>query len=352
MPKSTISLYVKPKTLEEPLNLTVSQTASSINQEQNIIPGEEVTKTLSDSSTKSTTGTKLVGDPAKGKVTIYNRTFLNKTFEAGTEISYEDLAFTLDESVTIASGSATSFGTETVPVTAEQIGEESNLSSNTEFFVDDYDKSSFAAKNQEAFSGGTSEEIQVVSEEDQTTLLEELTQKLLDQAEEKLKEETGGEKAIFFQSERSKVVNQEFTQDIGEEASNLTLNLELEAAGITYQKQDIEKLVNEKIQEAIPEGWERVDEPIEVDTSSSTQEDNSVLLDTIVKVKLIPKVDKAKLKTQIKSKSPQTQILKPIFEKISGYERAEVKITPEWLPPRLRKIPRNPKNITLNIESI
>jgi len=73
-------------------------------EEMLTLSGQTISVELSTSKSQTATGIKLVGDPAVGKVTIYNRTSQSKVLPQGTILTGpDDLEFTLDEEVTVAS---------------------------------------------------------------------------------------------------------------------------------------------------------------------------------------------------------------------------------------------------------
>ena len=142
--------------------------------------------TVEGSKTASTTGIKTVGDKAKGQVTIY-RAGTSMSLPSGTIIKGPDsLSFSLDEAVTVASGSAGSPGSTKANVSAASIGASYNLSSGTSFSVGSYSLGDLEAKNESAFSGGSSREVNVVSDDDMEKLEKDLTDELKDKTIKKL----------------------------------------------------------------------------------------------------------------------------------------------------------------------
>jgi hypothetical protein len=89
LPKATITIMVLPKTLDQDVEITLSTTDSSINFSDKIVPAEVESVSESGQKMVETTGKKTVGDPAKGTVTIYNKTTSPKTFSKGTHCHRE-----------------------------------------------------------------------------------------------------------------------------------------------------------------------------------------------------------------------------------------------------------------------
>ncbi len=187
--KATVTLNLEPKMVDETEAVTFAPDGSN-NFEDKVIKAENVTTTLSGSTTGEVTGKKEVGEKAKGAVTIFNSDDSKKTLPEGTIIkSSNDLEFTLDKEVVVASASGDIFsgiksGTTKADVTASKIGTESNLPSNTKFTFTG--NSSLAAKNESAFAGGTKKNVTVVSKKDLENLASELPSSLKDKAKEDL----------------------------------------------------------------------------------------------------------------------------------------------------------------------
>lgn len=352
VPETSLTLFFEPRDLEQSLTLTISQRVAEPNVDNNIIPGKSVSKQVEGEESGEATGNKLVGDPATGEVTIFNRTSLEKTFESGTLISAGTLDFSIDSSVTIASGSAGNdyVGKANVTVSASQIGEESNLPIDTEFAVDGFSTTTFVANSISAIAGGTAEEVRVVSEQDLDTLRDTLLIKLQNQSQEELALESNNETGVFIQSELSEVVSEDYSAGVGDNVDSFTLKMTLKTTGLAYNKSDIENLITDNVDSSVPEGFARADLPLEIETSSEESDKDEVTLDATVKVKLLPVIDLEALKKAIGGKGATE--LEEIFKPLPGFKNARVSIQPKWLPPRWKSISRNPGKITIEIKPL
>lgn len=351
IPKTTITIYLEPRSLEEKVELTISPNVSSVNTESATIPAKVITTTVSGNETIPTTGVKTVGDSATGTVTVYNRTSLDKTFGAGTVISTGDYEYEFQDEVTVeASSEGPDYsvipGTADVSISALDIGEDYNKDAGVEFTVESFSPTSFVAKNSEPITGGTSTEIKVASEEDAAALLTSLTSKLESDATSNLQKEGNDQTGLYIQKNLTDIVKEEYSSEIGEETNNLTLNLELELSGLTYNKQDIELLISDRSNASIPTGYTKTSIPIEVTTSEEEELDNGeISLLANIKIKLLPQINESELKTALAGDT--TSELTSTLKELTGFSRAEAKITPSWLPPRLSTVSKNPNNITL-----
>lgn len=355
MPRATLTITVVPKDLDQAVDLTLSASDSSIDFVERIVPAELQVVSETGEKIAETTGKKTVGETATGEVTIYNRTSSPKTFPKGTQLSSGSLKFTLDSDVTVASKSAGSDyidvpGKVTAKLTAGVIGQDSNLPSGTEFTIQNFGKDSYIAKNETALQGGSSEEVQVVSKDDQKNLVSDLIQDLLDQL--KTRESTNSEPGtgVYLIGDSAKTEDVTYSAKIGEPAKNLTANLTLKVVLLKYKTEDFTTLVNSAIDQAVPEGYIRANLPSTVDlTASSVSEDNQTVKGNAqVKISLLPVIDSSLVKTAIKGKS--TRAIEPILlQAIPGYLSTEVTLTPRFIPPRFISLPLNPNNLILKL---
>ena len=355
LPTAKVTLRLTPKTLTQDVNLTLSTTASAVDPGSSIVPATLVTTSQTGEKTVPATGKKTIGDPAKGDVTIYNRTALTKTFAAGTTISSGSLKFTLDSNVTVASKSAgTDYvdvpGKSTVSVTAAAIGADSNLPAATEFTIANFGKDSYVGKNDSALSGGTSQDIQVISKDDQTGAVKALTTELLQALASNAGTSSTPGVGTYLINSSAKVTSESDSGKVGEKATSFTTNLTVSASLMSYKTADVSTLINSAIDQSIPAGFTRTALPATVDLSASTVNDKG---DTVtgtakVSVSLLPVFDQGALARVLKGKSPSA-IASVLESQLPGYQSADVQITPLWLPPRFKSLPLNPQKISFTI---
>jgi hypothetical protein len=358
MPQATVTVHVTPKMLDESVELTLSSTESSIDFAQRIVPAQIESVQSTGEKTIETTGKKTVGDPATGEVTIYNRTSSVKTFNKGTSLAAGSLKFTLDQDVQVASKSAGSDyvdvpGKANVKITASAIGADSNLAAGTEFTVASFGKDSYVAKNDSALAGGSSEEVQVVSKDDQTQIVKDLTDELLTTLSTNSTTGASSGTGLYLIPDSAEVETVTYSAKVGETAKSLTVNLTIKGSLLKYQTEDVTTLVNSSIDQAVPTGFVRADLPSTVElTASSVDEDGeSVKGNAKVKVSLLPQVDKDSLQAALSGK--KASALESILaSRVPGFAKAEVLVRPRWIPTRLKSIPLNKGNITVELTPV
>ncbi len=323
--------------------------------EERILKATVVTKEINGTKDFNSTGSKIIGEKATGVVTIFNKTESKKTFDKGTTIVADGQNFTLTESVTIASSSAQEDddmnititpGKENASVVANDIGSEHNMPANTEFQVANYGTSSYAAKNDEAFSGGSSREIQAVSQEDQEKALETLKQELIEKASEELRADlSDGE--YLIPTGKVEVVESEFSDEVGKEVYSFTLNLTVTVEAISYTAQDLRPVAQEILETELPDGAALIDERTSILSKESeiASGSGSITLDATISSEYVPPSDSQSWLEQIQGRTFE-QVTR-ILESQQGVEQVQIQVGPRIARMVLGSVPKDTDRIVI-----
>lgn len=232
-----------------------------------------VNKSVSAEESAVTTGVKLVGDEATGKVIIYNKTDQSKKLAAGTKITSDQLVYTLDKEVEVESAEAEEndqgtqqtkkYGQIEAAVTAAEIGADYNLKKDATFKIGDYATDTFSAKAVADFSGGSSREIRVVSEKDQTELAARVVKKILTKASDEFSEDSKNGQ-YYLSTTQYQLETEKYSAAVGEEQEEFSLAMTLKVAGINYQTSDLQPLAKVVLAAQVPAGYELLDQIPEV----------------------------------------------------------------------------------------
>ncbi|MCJ7804453.1 baseplate J/gp47 family protein, partial [Patescibacteria group bacterium] len=355
LPKANIVLTVKPKILEKDFVIKLDPSLTIADKENLILPASEIQTTVEGEKEANTTGTKLVGEKAKGKVTIYNRTSQGKTLPAGAEISGpENLKFTLNEGVTVASESAGSDyvkipGKADVEVTAVVIGSEGNLATGSEFSISNLAKSDFVAKNESSFSEGSSREVQVVAKADEDKLLTELQEELEEKALNDLKAKLTSGQKLVEESLVSQVVEKTFDKKVDDEADKVKLKLQIEITALSFQEDEFKQLAEIEIRNLVPSDFDYDPAKTEIKLEPETSSLKGVFtFQARFKADLVPKLDLEEIKKNLLGKKPV--IGKTYLSNLPNVTSFEAQISPK-LPESIATFPRLLKRINLEIET-
>lgn len=346
--KAVVNVFVNPKEDEKTASVTFSS-VSSTDIKNDIIAAQFVSVTEEGSVTRSATGKKDIGNSAKGSVTVFNISDDTVNLAAGTIIiSANNLKFTLDSSVKIASGSSDPLNpksaTANVNVTAGEIGQEYNLPSGTKFTIGN--NTSLAAKNDSAFSGGSKKQVTVVSEDDLNKLVEDLPKSLEDNARESIKGKVDAGKTMLNTFVDETVDDKSFDKKEDEQANQVTLKGTVIFKAASYTNSDIEAFASSlfdskdnKIQSS----------NLEISAKNIVVEkNNDVNADLTIKAKIFPRVDKNSILKQVQGTSLQKA--KNILSNLNQVTNVEISFSPN-IPFLPKVMPRNSKNIILNLTS-
>lgn len=194
----------------------------------------------------STTGSRQIGDPARGQVTLHNFDDGERTFTKGTLIEGSGLKFALDTDVKVASSSLASDGSAKLPgkntgsVTAAVIGTEGNLAKGTRFSIADLSSSIYFAINESAFSGGSKRSVRTVSETDQ----ENLEKAILAEAKKKITPPKGVSGGLLTSLTKTDFTKTDYSKEVGEESNNISLTAQTQTTFYLYDRNElIDKII-------------------------------------------------------------------------------------------------------------
>lgn len=352
VPSATVSITIQARPITETINITLKDDATAVDPDTSTVPATYSTKEITGQDEVAVTGTKTVGDPSKGEVTIYNRTSLPKTLLKGTILSANSLKFTLDSDVTVASKSAGADyvdvpGKVNVKITASAFGAAGNLKSGTEFTIANFTKDSFVAKNDAALSGGTSQEVTVVSESDKAALLKSLKAKLSNELKNSLLPDQGSGENFFVVEDDIKIIEEKYSSKVGDTATALSADVTLSMGILTYNQGDIQQLVKNTIETSVPTGYLRTEIPPTI-TLRDTKllENNNVSGTADVTLYVVPSLDNSGLIDAIKGKKYADA--SAFLSSVPSVVSSQITLTPS-LPPRLSSLPHNTGRITVKI---
>ena len=344
LPKAKVEIFVKSQSLSQEAEIIASPQLTSINEEKSQIPAQVLEASQKGSQKAVTSGKKLVGDKATGKVAVFNKTAAPRNFNTGTILTSttSNLKFALDSSVTVASRSATlegiTYGKAQVNVTAAEIGTESNITTGQDFTVADFDLSLYSAYNDQAFSGGTSREVTVVAEEDLKKLEDSLTADLLAKAKADFSSKLPVNQKLLDQAIFKSIIAENFDKKVGDEAAVLTLNLEIKFKATAYNEEDLKKVLLGYIKINVPEGFEVVESQIQTEAAvSKVAENGDLIFDAKIKANLVPKLDIAQIRKALVGKKPQA--VKSYLAALPDVIGSQIRLTPS-LPGPLSVMPR------------
>ncbi len=354
--KVTVTLETKPIFKEVEISLDTSLTETDV--ENLILAANTITKTKQSTSTMQTTGIKVVGEKAKGKVTLYNRTDAEKTFEKGTLLKSGELEFSLDDEVSVPPANSsnpgvTQHGKVDASVTAVQIGADSNLAKDVELEVIPFDTSSYYAYSiDDGFAGGSSREVKVVAPEDRVELLADLKKELIEDINIEFAQE---QKDGVYILPSNKIVNKKinFNSEVGDEADELTLTLELTVEAMTYTTQDLKPLASKILSSELDDNYQLfsgdpkiMSKPTKSNVDEMT-EGTKLTLTANISSFAVPKLSADDLKTKVLGKNIDD--VKRFLLDMPEIKEVKIDVLPSIASSFIKKMPSKLEKIELEV---
>lgn len=356
--QATVTVTLKAKPVTTTTTLTVDPKLEQSDLTTQALAGQILKKTLTGKKTVTASGVKLVGDKAKGTVVLANKTDASKTFAAGTKLAAGTLVFILDKEVTVPGASVSSqssqgetrtYGRSEATITADKIGPEGNLSKDAALKVGDFADSSYAAVTKEALAGGSSREVQVVAEKDRETVLTNLKQELAAQAISAFSSEAPPDQRVLPTGNIT-VKKAEYSAKVGDEVNELVLQLEAEAAAVSYRIADIEPLARTILQGNVPANHQLVAQAPEILTSPAPMASSSAKLQLTANLssRAVPKVESNQWAEKMKGKSiTQAQQL---LQQQPEVEKVVITQQPSFIRFFWKNLPSQAQRITIVTE--
>jgi hypothetical protein len=340
-PSGTITVVAQTSAQDVAANLTLSPSANTDINANLISPDIKLKKT-NQSLDFEATGSQEIGDKASGSVVIYNTNSITPlTIAAGTEIANGNLRYLLDSAVTVPGVSGTltepTFGiSQSVSVTAANIGADYNLKANTNFDISGYTTKVYAVAKTD-FTGGSKETVKIVQQSDVDLAVEKLKNQVeTDKIAEDLAAQLGNNTtaipdsfSVSFGAPRSDPAVGE-TPASGKRPS---VSIEITYTLMGIKNDDLDGLLNAAIKAATAD---EPDQKIYDNGRAAVKFRNfQTISDEMSKVSLSttgrvgPKLDEKQIKDMATGK--RSGEIRQALTKIPGINDVQVKFTPFWV---------------------
>ncbi|OGK16455.1 hypothetical protein A2690_03855 [Candidatus Roizmanbacteria bacterium RIFCSPHIGHO2_01_FULL_39_12b] len=305
--------------------------------------------------TIETTGSKFVGEKARGEVSILNKNKDQIILPKGTILlGPKDLRFTLDTETKIASASEqltsegnilTVTGKEKTSVTAADIGEEYNLKENTKFEIQNAN-SGVVAQAIKTLSGGSKKEVRTASRDDFEKLRKEVTSKIKTETKKRVKSENNNQ--VIDPLTEVKVINEKFSKEIAEEAGDLTLDATAKVKYYFIPLDTAQVMLSTKLAKSIPKDQTLDTNAISFSIKSATLDNGRPKIKLAVKGLPRQKVDTNSIKKSLVGKS-----VSQIGEISKQYQANGFEYQIETELPMLKsRLPFFTKNLTIIVKTL
>ena len=343
----SITLTFAENTVKLNSKITAGVSVTDIDPENLKIPGIELSKNSSMSEEASATGQGKKGDPAKGVVKIYNKTSKAVTIKAGTLITNinTNLKYKVVSDVTLNADEAK----DDQAIEAETFGENYNITvkSVVTFSVAGYITDDVIAYGFRDVTGGTGQNIVVVSKEDIDSLKASLEEKLKKELLDALNTLISADDILLNGSE--KFVTNEFTtsKKENEEADKFTADLKMSVTALKVTKSDLKSIAEEiaRKESGIDNlSTIKVSDPL-VSDIVVTEDGKNATFGIKSNAGVVSDVDENVIKEDIKGKSLDEA--KSYLSEVPGLDEFKITYSPPFIPFFLQRIPSDPEKITV-----
>lgn len=342
LPKATVTVVLPAEPVSDTLLLAV-QTETA----EGAVKGSVVTSEQSSSTTITATGKKDIGSKATGTISITNKyrdgsgAGKDQTFAAGTkatDVSTKKV-FTLNNSVTVSrvtfnpNNGQPIYDTKTVKVTAVEPGESYNIPKSSFTLAGALDNT--VIESTEAFLGGLTKQITVLSQQDLDTAVAAAKAELETKARADLAEKAKG-LLILPDAVWQTVKEQTTDKKVDEEAQSVNLTLKIEFASLAFEKKLVDDQFKTKLSSTLTETQELVfedgKEPT-ITTKGITDDKTKLTIEVAGSGYKVEKIDKATIARSVKNKSVDSA--KNSIVETYKADSVEISISPSWWIARL-----------------
>lgn len=348
--RANITVFTDKRVFKDSLDITLTASGNSSFSDKTL-KISTLTEDVSGEESQETTGKLETGQKAIGEVTIFNKTENSKNINKGVIIvSSNGLEFAVNDDIKIASTSsfATSFSSQKVKVTAGFFGKEYNIPSGTNFTVKGVPTTDLFAKNDTAFSGGTKEEIQIVSSKDMQTLSDTVTEKLFAKAKSQASLKLNSDDALIPVMLTSEFKVKEFDKKEKDKASTIKLKATITYTLGIYKKEEFAKFISSSKKFDLPKDFKLSDKESEISVSNVKQNKNDLSAKFTFNAIYKPAIDDKTIPKLIVGKSKKSA--EERIKAISGVSDLAIKLLNK-LPFLPEILPLRSENITVDIKT-
>ncbi len=267
LPQATITVYARSEPISRDTEISIDKSATAVDSSKLLIPAVPVSQEVTQTKNFPTTGTKQIGTNATGSVTIYNFTKNTLTLKAATttlvangkKFVFVKDATNIRPTARIGTGTDEAIDptslTPPVPVTAVDIGADSNLPAGTKFAIQNAalgNTQNVIAANDLAFTGGTSHSVQVMSQQDMDKAIASLTNSISVQAQSDLNSQnSSGDLQLLPQAVTQQVLAKTANKNVGDQTDNFDMTMIAKVSGLAFHQSDAKNLILQQIQSVL-----------------------------------------------------------------------------------------------------
>jgi hypothetical protein len=359
LPKASVAITTTSSPISANLTLNASDKYTTLNETANQIPASLKASNQTSQQTVNATGQQNQGNKASGSVTLTNCSTDNSdiTVPAGTGLSSGGLTFITQKSVDLPfsghrpSGSCQSSSgvtSGTVTVVAQSGGAKYNIGASN-FTVAGF--SDVTATSSSAFTGGTDNNVTVVSQADVDGARSKVTSQSTDDYTNKFISQLESSGFYVLRS-TLKVGDPQVSANpaVGQQASSTSVSIQITYSVLVVQKSDLQKVISDNLNNQIDKSRQKISSSDVVKDASITVQNQTapaaVTLNVSEGTTAIPIINTTQVKQLAAGK--KSGDIKNAILTWPGVKDVNVKMSPFWVS----KAPKNQNKITVTLNQV
>lgn len=330
IPSATIT--VTP--VSEPLQMRVPLTAirdGVTDTATGTVPARVLSAQVSGDGKTPTTGRRQEpAGKARGQVVVINRTTRQITMSAGTIVATatgNNVRF-----ATLAEAPLAPNARATVPIEATLPGPLGNVRAGTITQVEGPLALSVVVANDSPTAGGTLERVGVVTDEDKTALQAQLFEQLKKGAYDRLSEKIGPGTFVPPESVSYLALSPTFTPFVGEVAPELSLNMTVQAVGLSVDTAAAQTIGLQRLQDAMQTGTRLISDSVRfIPGAVSVPDEKTVKFELTSQGVLLRGIDTKAVRSVTQGLSVEEATV-ALMDRFQLAQPPEIRLGPDWLP--------------------
>ncbi len=312
-------------------------------QEGKAVPGSAFFREVLVSGAVRVENTEMVGEKATGTVQIVNRTVgTQKIVERSRLVTEDGQLFYMQKHAIVPPQSSVN-----VPVEADKAGQAGNIEPQRLDFaaLDKNSRQLVYAQAAEKFTGGSGEEVAVVSDSDIQRARKQAGEEARVRAESEIRQALPDGWTILEESWTGEVISFEPGAEVGDKTPELSYQANMVVRVAGYKKEVLEEKLKASLEQRLDEDYMLFPGPISYKKSVNDidWEKGQVALTARVTHTTIPKLSLDTLRDKLAGRSRQET--QQYLEGLPGVQDVEVKLWPFWA----QSVPRIKQRISLEL---
>ena len=370
LPKAKVTISAASEPFNFSADITISKDATSKDSSTMTIPGKLVSKEEELEKPFAASGSKNIGEKAKGKITVYNNWGEDLiSLPAGTKFSGGGAEFVSTSAATIPgarnfdrdSNNYQTLGTVDVNVEATVVGDQSNIGP-ADFTIASIPKIQqkyIYGKSASAMAGGSNKIVKVVADKDLTEAKASTGKELKDSIVNKINSELLENEKLLDLAISPTITSESSSSKAGDQVDNFNYKIKLKVEAVVFLENDFRDILLENARSKLAEGKEIVsatpdfdergdvadesnkDQGVTYEVKSSDVAKGQMVLKGIFNGYIADKYDVDALKDEIKGKT-----IKTATNKLTSHNGVLSANITTW-PTFMRSLPFIEKRITI-----